>query len=177
MTVVWRPAVLILGLAIASCQQAPREPPSAVVVVPNAEEVSISLHGSVWQARYWVNAPYPAQPVLTYIGDSLAADGWKPLSEDFMNPGLPSSHAKGWGRFVDGTGQPDYEVHQWLAQWQNDGGEVVWYALQYRYPYRTEPRLERVEVLVSFNPREVAEQQRKLIRGQPGSALRGPQVR
>jgi hypothetical protein len=144
---------------LAACAEPLESPPAAIIIFPGADTVSVSKHGSIWQARYWVNAPYPAQPVLRHIGEALAADGWKPLAEDFLNPGLPSSHVAGWSSFLDATVQPEREVHQWLAQWQSPHGEVIWYVLRYSFPERTPSRSDRLEVLVSFNPREIAEQQ------------------
>jgi hypothetical protein len=44
---------------------------------------------------------------------------WQPVEYDVLNPGIKSSHAVGWQRFIDGTKGVDYEVYHWLADWKN----------------------------------------------------------
>jgi len=80
---------------------------------------------------YSVVQPYPAEPFLARVRESLAAGEWSALPDDWLNPGSPSSHQDGWGDVIDGTVSPNLRVHQWMAEWQNQAGDIVLYALRY----------------------------------------------
>jgi hypothetical protein len=64
--------------------------------------------------------------VLRRTVESLERRGWRPLAEDFLNPGTPTSHVAGWRR-VD-TDQGTHE--EWLGHWQNAAGELVAYKFE-----------------------------------------------
>jgi hypothetical protein len=83
---------------------------------------------------YGLNEKYPARDVLSQIAGRLKKLGWEPLKEDWLNPGLPSSHVRGWAEYVDGTVKPERQVHAWQAEWKNGAGDVVAYSFQYSYP-------------------------------------------
>lgn len=111
----------------------PAHPP-ALVVCPGATAINWTTYGSTDQLSYRVRIEYPAQGVLSCISGRLAATGWDSLKNDFWNPGLPSSHVRGWTHFVDAAVRPEAQVDAWAAQWQNKSGDLVWYYLSYRYP-------------------------------------------
>lgn len=50
-------------------------------------------------------------------------------------------------------------MHQWLAQWKNQSGDVVCYGLLYRYEKGKEPNLDTVKVFGSYNPANIVEKQ------------------
>jgi hypothetical protein len=155
------PAYLVWVALLIGCNAENSVAPEALVIYPAAKEVKRQQIGETWQVYYEVPIAYPADPVLKHIGASLAKAGWQPLPSDFLNPHLPSSHQTGWGSFVDATTKPNTKVHQWLAQWKNPQGEVVFFALQYRYEEKGTPDLNTLRVYASHSPRQIAELQSK----------------
>jgi hypothetical protein len=85
--------------------------------------------------RYTVREPYPATHTLDAISTVLKNSGWQPVQEDLLNPGVRSSHERGWTDYE----QDDRHVFQWLAAWRNNGGDVVQYTLRYRVKGNTAP--------------------------------------
>lgn len=81
-----------------------------------------------------MKAPYPADDFLASARARLASRGWKELQTDWLNPTIPSSHARGWTSFLDTRTRPSMGVHQWSADWQNRPGDVVLYSLRYQSP-------------------------------------------
>ncbi len=122
-------AVLAAAMILGGCA---KQDPKALIVVKGAKDVHYSVVGGSRQIRYEVNQPYPADAALKEISDRLDALGYKPLRDDVLNPGLPSSHVRGWVFFVDGTTKPEEDVQRWIAQWQNSKGSVIEYSLEYR---------------------------------------------
>jgi len=61
--------------------------------------------------------------------DELA---WKPLMEDFLNPGISTSLVRGWTNYQDDV-RHQY-VWQWQGQWESDKGEIATYALRSAKP-------------------------------------------
>jgi hypothetical protein len=62
--------------------------------------------------------------VLRKMIESLERSGWRPLAEDFLNPGTPTSHVVGWRKASTEDGD-----EQWLGHWQNAAGEGLAYEL------------------------------------------------
>lgn len=106
----------------------------ALIVCPGAERVDWGWFQGTDQLAYQVKVGYPADSTIACISKKLSANGWQPLKEDFWNPGLPSSQVRGWTHFTDVMVHPEAGVDAWVAQWQNQAGDVAWYYLQYRYP-------------------------------------------
>lgn len=129
-------ALLLVGpLLLLACGSRPgssRMTPlnEALVVLEGAANLQVRDEGA--QVQYEVRSPYPAQDALAAIRGKLDSAGWIPLPHDVFNPGIVSSHSRGWTRFVDGTSNPEVAVYQWSAGWKNKGGDVVNYTLQYR---------------------------------------------
>ena len=105
--------------------------PGALVVVEGARNVRYDGESSV---SYEVSEVHPATDTLEQISSTLSNNGWRPLEEDVFNPGLKSSHVRGWTAFWDATVDPQVYVDQWLAQWEDDAGNIAFYTLQYRSP-------------------------------------------
>ena len=95
---------------------------------------------------------YPARDVLSQIAGRLKKLGWEPLKEDWLNPGVPSSHVRGWTEYVDGTVKPERQVHAWKAQWKNRAGDVVAYSFRYSYPQDGKADLQSLWVNGSWYP-------------------------
>jgi len=106
----------------------------ALVVFPGAKAAKWVNFGDTDQLSYQVQIEYPANGVVSYISDQLQGMGWRPLEEDYWNPGLPASQVRGWTHFVDATVHPPATVDAWAGQWQNHTGDLVWYDLRYSYP-------------------------------------------
>jgi hypothetical protein len=124
------------------------------VVVPDkaTREVLVVLDGASRVERgpaalgsfyvaYSLTEEYPASNTIQQISSRLRTLGWMPLNEDWLNPGLASSHVCGWTDFLDMTKSPPQHVHQWLAQWKNSSGNIAVYSLRYSYPDGAPPNL------------------------------------
>jgi len=101
---------------------------------PGAADIKRTSVEGTTQLSYRVAADYPAEGILMCINSQLREKEWRALEDDFWNPGLSSSHVRGWTHFVDSTVQPDATVDQWSGQWVNQTGDIVWYSLRYSYP-------------------------------------------
>jgi hypothetical protein len=166
-----RPSLLLaatLSVAIGTVAQT-RQPPSnlpkgsegALIVHPLAKNVEYAEFLGSGHLTYKIAVPYPADTVLQFIAKELSEKGWRPLREDFLNPGLPSSHVRGWTQYADATREPHETVHQWLAQWQNEAQELVWLSIQYRYPESKPPQLKTAEVFLAFSPAAIAKRMKE----------------
>jgi hypothetical protein len=163
--------VLAVVAAIRIVTTSPSTPASTSIAdtVPTAEPdaavraVLIVLDGATMVRRdtgaygsyhvaYGLNAPHPATNAIQQISSRLIALGWKPLEDDWLNPGLPSSHVRGWTEFGDRTTSPAQHVHQWKAQWQDKAGSIVDYSFHYAYPRSGAPNLNSLSVNVSWYP-------------------------
>ena len=108
---------------------------TSLVVPPQAKGVNYSSNAGIEQVRYELTEKYPAKYALKWINDELTKQGWKPLKDDFRNPGQPSSHVTGWTHFVDSTRKPEETVKLWQSQWSNSRGDIINYDLDYRWPW------------------------------------------
>jgi hypothetical protein len=136
-------------------------PADALIVAPESTNVEFKTLGALRQVYYDVKTPYPAEQVLDWLHEELARRGWLPLKEDFLNPGLPSSHVTGWDSFGESGSKSTHAVYQWLADWQDANGDVVVYALQYRITESGALDLNTLHVLGSYSSKAVADEQRK----------------
>jgi len=147
-----------------ACAEVPAERvPSALAPFPKGQDVQYQQKDGTWQVHYSVKAKHPAARLLAFISENLNQQGWEPLREDIFNPGLESSHARGWQEFLDARTSPKTKVHQWLAQWKNRNGDVVWHRLQYRYQQEVSKMPDTVDVVGAYYPASVVEQQLKWI--------------
>jgi hypothetical protein len=102
------------------------------------------------QVFYVVHEPYPAKQLLKEIESSLKGGSWKPLKEDWLNPGMPSSLVSGWSDHGDGTSGTLMHVWIWTAQWENANGVLIEYTLRYVRPWRAKDDLSDVRVNASW---------------------------
>jgi hypothetical protein len=108
--------------------------PSFFVVVPGATGVKQSTFQGKDQIIYHLQSEYPADDVLGTISVRLKQLGWEPLKEDWLNPGLPSSHVRGWVYFEDPTTKPATSVRAWNGDWENGNHDILTYMLTYTCP-------------------------------------------
>lgn len=168
---------LSLGVAIAlsSChetQQATGASCSeALVVLPLADNVKCVVRPEQEELSYEVVQEWPATEGLKRIQETLRKQGWRPMLEDFLNPGVPSSHVVGWRSYLE----DDRTVQQWLAQWKNEHGEVVWYALIYKSPEHGEQRPTGLSVKAVLFKAPAAKKMQEYGRG-VGRGLAGPGI-
>jgi len=125
----------------------------ALIVLDGATQLQRDP-GAYWSfhVAYALTEKHPASNAIQQISSRLKALGWTPLQDDWLNPGLPSSHVRGWTDFVDGTTTPMHHVHQWGAQWQDKSGNIVGYTLRYSYPESGTPDLQSLWINVSWYP-------------------------
>jgi hypothetical protein len=135
--------------------------PASLLVYPKAEQVRYDDKDGAWWVYYSVQAEYPAEGVLRFIRTELKRQGWWPLKEDVLNPGLPSSHVTGWQDYVDSRTSPKTQVRKWIAQWKNARGDVVWYVLKYQYPKGTLPIPKTVNVMGNYYPARLVQLQQQ----------------
>lgn len=158
------------------CQQqshAAGKPLKSLVIVGGAKNVKQSkLAGPREQLSYSIQAEYPANRVLETIKRTLKELGWTPLAEDFLNPGLPSSHVRGWDYYEDQTTHPNTSVRVWQADWQNTQHEVVTYRLEYRCPENlcaSTRDLRDLHVIAIYIPAKLADRMKSLTAGRSKS--------
>jgi hypothetical protein len=131
---------------------------SAVLVAPpKAREVARRKENGMDTLSYRVTEPYPAVATLLFIRSAVETRGWRPLNEDFLNPGLASSHVRGWGTVVDQTVTPHRTLHSWHAQWTNAHGDMLLYHLEYHCALEDRRHSDDVVVSAAFIPKAVYE--------------------
>lgn len=119
--------------------------PDILIVLSGATDVRYASDGG-GSVTYRRAEPHPATQTIEPVRRRLEGAGWKPVSEDFMNPGLTNSHARGWMDYIDGT-EDDARVFVWSADWVSARGDVVRYGFTYTYtkgagPMDARPPLE-----------------------------------
>jgi hypothetical protein len=112
---------------------------------------------------YTTETPYPADDLLSFLRTELQKRGWKPLPEDFFNPGTPSSLERGWTFFEDHTQQPWTGVYAWSADWENDTHDLTEYVLRYEAPYNSTRNLRNVRVIALFIPANIEAKMKRSI--------------
>jgi hypothetical protein len=159
--------VCVVCGGVPAVSQTPTLPPG-VVVLPGASSIAPETHRDGTKGvKYELNTAYPATAALDQLRKSLSKD-WRPLKDDWLNPGQPSSHSRGWTSFLDSVRKPEAEVHQWLAQWQDVHGNVVIYNFQYRSkPGATLPDNSVLRVTAAWIPAKLAESMMDNVRGVP----------
>jgi hypothetical protein len=150
-------AVTLLFFGLNGCaRRAPKDAPrysEGLIVCPGGQQMDWAKSNGIDQLRYQISLEYPANSIISCISSGLAEKGWLPLQEDYWNPGLPSSHVRGWTNFRDATVHPEATVDSWYAQWVNNEGDIIFYALRYQYPPGDRHNLT---VLAGFIPANIA---------------------
>jgi hypothetical protein len=107
-----RPLILPIAfvLGFGACNQDTAFRTDALIVCPGAEAVTWRKFRGTDQLAYRMKVEYPAEGTIACISKKLSENGWQPLKEDFWNPGLPSSHVRGWAQFADASVDPEATV-------------------------------------------------------------------
>ena len=99
---------------------------------------------------------YPAKETISELNSRLKAKGWKALEKDWLDPEIPTSHVRGWTNFLDGTKNPNLEVHSWHSNWTNHQEDILIYILRYTYPIKTVSNMLNLNVSAVYVPEELA---------------------
>ena len=120
------------------------EAKNVLFVYPEAYDVKFTTTPAGFtQMSYLINAVYPAVEIIDDINLKLKNGGWIPQREDFMNPGTPTSHVRGWTSFIDASRKPKKAVFSWSAQWKNKNGDLIHYDLRYHQGENDDKELEK----------------------------------
>lgn len=142
--------------------------PVELVVIEGATDVHrVGRDSRAYELTYRLNSEYPAESVVAQIRAALSPDRWRPLAQDWLNPGNPSGFTRGWSDFVDKTKTPNTIVHVWSAEWRDDDGNLVTYGLRYDSSVppgattRATPDNRKLRVSAAFLPTAVVSATRK----------------
>ncbi len=112
-----------------------------------------NTNGSV-SLSYHIKATFPAERELESLATQLKRIGWGPMKEDWLNPGLPSSHSRGWMEYQDRSKTPPIIVSSWIAQWKDSAGNIVDYSISYLRPTKTDgEECQRMNVFATWHSR------------------------
>jgi hypothetical protein len=160
-------AVSTIAVLSSSCHRVPSPQvtlPSELIVPEGATEVRPQRRpdGGV-EVLYRIGQPYPAEGLLAQVHTALPRERWEPLTEDWLNPGMPTSHKMGWQSNINGMRSPNTLIHSWSAQWKDAQGNIVLYGLVYDSKYnsalplfRQLPDNSRLEVAAAWIPASIA---------------------
>jgi len=155
-------AVLVFGIWPYGCgrgaSSTSSEYAAALLAHPQAKDVEFFKRDGTDQLTYRLEEKFPASGIIGWTSQKLREMGWEPLSYDYLNPHLPSSHVKGWDKFGDATRPTEYTVHQWGADWKDRSENIVRYVFRYSYPRGGPPNLTDLEVTAVYIPAPLAKQ-------------------
>src|SRR5258708_34316396 len=165
-----RSTLLVFVICVSGWSQQPKHTAEAhsslFVVAHGATEVKQSRWQGHDQILYHIQASYPAAEVARTITVRLRQLGWKPLKEDWLNPGMPSSHVRGWTYYEDESTKPATSVRAWGAQWENGDNDILEYGLYYRCPGNlcsSTFDLHDLQVVAIYIPAHLAERMKATI--------------
>jgi hypothetical protein len=121
--------LLILGVVACAQSAGPKEKvgaSSALIVLEGASAVQRTgeNEGTV---LYQLGEDHSPDKAVQAIKARLASSGWTPLQNDFLNPDVPTSLARGWVTFQDAGGR---YIRQWTGQWEDASKRIAWYILE-----------------------------------------------
>jgi hypothetical protein len=127
--------LLVVAAAVTSCRPNGNDPlvlPPELIIEKGAADVRTQKRadGGV-ELSYRAVEQFPAESLLSELKGALPTERWRPLTENWLNPGLPSGNSRGWTSFADGTKKPPKLVHVWSAAWQDSQGNLVEYSVTY----------------------------------------------
>ena len=136
-------SLILISTPVVACGQGRQIP--ELPVPPNAYDVRwlTEYDGAV---HFRIAEAYPASAFLQFLTMAFTERGWKPDSEDFFDPAIPSSHVRGWTEHGDG----DASVFSWIAGWTSPSGGYVQYDLEYRVKSEAVAERRVVEVRALF---------------------------
>jgi len=137
----------VLFSLLAGCKARPQiyNHSQAFIILNKAEGIFCDFRdGGAIQLSYKLKEDYPALSVLKEISNHLEGAGWRPLKENYLNPGLPSSHVKGWSDFEEAT--------RWMGAWEDKYGNIVTYIFSYEYPKNKKKNLSSLQISAIYEP-------------------------
>lgn len=135
----------------------PAQRSDSLILVAGANNPQYLTHSDGRQQLiYTCEAEYPAQAVVAAISQELQKKNWKPLKEDFLNPGLPSSFVRGWVNFEDDAEHPATYVHQWIGDWESSARDIVRYSLEYSSQNTSTRDLHTLRITALYIPARAA---------------------
>ncbi len=149
--------------SIKTSEERPQNFPVELTFLPNATNIRYYELGGTFQLIYRIQADYPAGDLIAVVSAELERRKWRPLQEDYLNPGLPSGHVRGWQRFNQPAKNPPQTIHQWLANWENQDGDVMSYGFIYQYDSHGKQDLKDMTVIAIFVPAQIAKEMRKKV--------------
>jgi hypothetical protein len=139
----WRHVVLLCSVLATSCQRTAGttgEPSQfQFFIPPDAQNVRNVSRQGMSEVAYEIAMPYPAARFICELDNAIGHGGWRALREDFLNPGTPTSHVRGWNDFINGVKKPQTHEHVWSGSWLSDDSELLLYWLEYEYPEGAKP--------------------------------------
>jgi hypothetical protein len=155
--------ILLLAAVSLGCKssQNPKDYSDSLVVISGAKNVNYGKVNKTDQVWFTLNVDYPADAVISALSKQLSDKGWSPLTESYLNPGIPTSFVRGWTQFEDGTKQPNEIVHTWSTDWQNKKGDILKYMLSYRYPNNAQVDMTSMSVVAIYVPADIAQALKK----------------
>jgi hypothetical protein len=143
---------------------------AAMIVVPEASGIQFRRLGQIEGITYTIAEPFPAGKTIRSIGSKLAELGWKPLREDWLNPGIPTSFVRGWTCYLDATKRPTARVCSWMTDWSDPDGNLVSYHLSWQ-PRGTAAN-QTLHVTAGFLASSLAQREKKMLAQIQPSAAR-----
>ncbi len=161
-----RCAILLLTLAAACHRDQPKLPEQAFLQpYPGSNATLSPQREEAAGIEYEISVPYPAEPVLRFISSRIPPE-FKPREEDFMNPGIPTAHKRGWTDYGDSTTRPPTWVHHWGGEWEDAAGNIITYDLLYRSPAANrvpQPTSTLLRVVGQYLARELVDEMKASI--------------
>ncbi len=117
-------AVLLAGVALGASGCASH----GLFVVPGAVEVTRESAKRGASVSYYVREPFPAEATISFICDSLAHSGWRPVVGKALERYEHSSLESGWS---DLPATHPVAARIWSARWVDARGNEVVYTLSY----------------------------------------------
>jgi hypothetical protein len=102
--------------------------------------------GECIEVSFVLHETYPGRQVISEIRTHLTNAGWKPLTEDWLNPRTSSPRGSGWIQYVEETGGALRDYWMWQSAWQDAKGDLIRYSLRYSRPFRSKVRLSDVSI-------------------------------
>jgi len=143
---------------------------SDIFIVPaEAKELDRIRFRGMDQMTYSLNAVFPAAETIRKISEPLKKNGWEPLKERYLEPGVSSSQMSGWTYYEDHRVGSDSFVYEWTTSWKDTHNNVITYTLQYRDPiekyqrsvYILKPGSSNLKVMAVYMPEKVARAMRE----------------
>ncbi len=155
--------LIVSIILLISCEKDIKNRHPSLLIYPNSRNIHYIASGTIEQLSFTTEIRYPAQPFIEWLTRELQSQGWHPLKESFLNPGIPSSIITGWGSFIDGTTIPNQKVHQWIVDWSNSSGDILTYGIQYKYLDSGSEDLNTLFVYGNYFPKKIAKKTLKIV--------------